>query len=1289
MKGGSLRTPLSVDRRHGAAPSTPVGGTPVRRSRGSAGDPLASLLADQAVTVKVGVRVRPMTDRERSDPDVSRIVSGDGSCVLLDTELHPSQAFYYDHVFWSIDPADQLFHNQKQVYESVAAPLLKSAFEGYNVCLLAYGQTGSGKTYSMMGRLGPEDAGTEDPCELAGVIPRFCMDLFKQTSSAEYQTTVQVSYYEIYQERIRDLLAASDDKRSGLRVREHPSLGPHVVGLTAVAVDGWPLMRSLMDQGNRLRATASTGMNNKSSRSHSVLTLTVTQTQTETVDGEQLESQQTAQVNLVDLAGSERVAQAHTTGVRLREGVVINKSLLTLGKVIMALVDGGRAHIPYRESALTWLLKESLGGNSRTAMLATISPCSSHAEETLSTLRYACKTNQIVNSVHVNEDPRARIIRELRAELERLRQEQTPAAPAAGEPADQQSPSTGTDSPNAIRHRLAITQLKRKLQQKELMLRTQHNELEEAKRRLAEGGGAARPAAAARPSAGVPFVGHVSQPSLVNLLPDPALTETVAYPLAEGDTTLGAAETAAVRLHGLLIDKLHCSVTRSGTRVTLHPSAGCVCTVNGSEVTAPTALQHGDRLVLAGEVFLRLHLPAHPLLGLRDFADAKAELDRKNEEKAAQEQERLRQRVKQELLQELEQEQADAELEKRAQQIQLEKQIDTLKEQLEQLKEQERRPPARSTDSPADSSSLNVSLYHSDLLEQIEGVFGDSSCRGSSGRSAAPSAAHPPVSAPDAARLSQLVTEGNALLRRLNKKVTLSSDLELSGGALRPVAMVTDGEHGVCTSWSLETTRGQGGHAQAALGGGDATRRRPSLCDVSVVLDSRSGWRQQHDLRRSGRLADDPAGGGRRRSSVRGRRCSDGQPEEAALSVAEFCSPLVHECADWRSAGARPVLLGIQSLQTALGAVEGVWRQPALLRAQDSFTEALVGLLSRWFRLSSAFAVWRRGRLSSEEDVEASISQLDDVMDRLQNGVGFIYQGIGGRVSSLAEEHLSGCRQLTVRLCRLIGTAAEELTEPETMTEGLTSDTLTELTAGAVMALDHAMLQLIRSCEDAEVLITGLVDDSVAPDSADAGGLYSAAHELVACLRSWLQRARTVQTAASGSGDSAGSSDPDPSLKYRLASVQQACGWVTALSSAVRLIVLAVDRHHRVPSAGGGRRSADAGLRQGRSELAAAAGAVLRHLDAADDSASTVLSGASDGGASRAARTPDTTMFGSLLDSPAGERLSPLPADQMAARLRQAVRQLERSPSKSSLRTPDSPVKGRVQFSRPARADRS
>ncbi|XP_043220342.1 kinesin-like protein KIF14 [Amphibalanus amphitrite] len=1278
-KRGSLRTPLSVDRRHGAAPSTPVGGTPVRRSRGSAGDPLASLLADQAVTVKVGVRVRPMTDRERSDPEVSRIVSGDGSCVLLDTELHPSQAFYYDHVFWSIDPADQLFHNQKQVYESVAAPLLKSAFEGYNVCLLAYGQTGSGKTYSMMGRLGAEDAGTEEPCELAGVIPRFCVDLFKQTASAEYQTTVQVSYYEIYQERIRDLLAASDDKRSGLRVREHPSLGPHVVGLTAVAVDGWPLMRSLMDQGNRLRATASTGMNNKSSRSHSVLTLTVTQTQTETVDGEQLESQQTAQVNLVDLAGSERVAQAHTTGVRLREGVVINKSLLTLGKVIMALVDGGRAHIPYRESALTWLLKESLGGNSRTAMLATISPCSSHAEETLSTLRYACKTNQIVNSVHVNEDPRARIIRELRAELERLRQEQsTPVAPAAGEPADQQSPSTGTDSPNAIRHRLAITQLKRKLQQKELMLRSQHNELEEAKRRLAEGGGAARPAAAARPSAGVPFVGHVSQPSLVNLLPDPALTETVAYPLAEGDTTLGAAETAAVRLHGLLIDKLHCSVTRSGTRVTLHPSAGCVCTVNGSEVTAPTALQHGDRLVLAGEVFLRLHLPAHPLLGLRDFADAKAELDRKNEEKAAQEQERLRQRVKQELLQELEQEQADAELEKRAQQIQLEKQIDTLKEQLEQLKEQERRPPVRSTDSPADSSSLNVSLYHSDLLEQIEGVFGDSSGRGSSGRSAAPSAAHPPVSAPDAARLSQLVTEGNALLRRLNKKVTLSSDLELSGGTLRPVAMVTDGEHGVCTSWNLETLEDKVASLRQLWEERDSSST--SLCDVSVVLDSRSGWRQQHDLRRSGRLADD-----------------DGQPEEAALSVAEFCSPLVHECADWRSAGARPVLLGIQALQTALGAVEGVWRQPALLRAQDSFTEALVGLLSRWFRLSSAFAVWRRGRLSSEEDVEASISQLDDVMDRLQNGIGFIYQGVGGRVSSLAEEHLSGCRRLTVRLCRLIGTAAEELTEPETMTEGLSSDTLTELTAGAVMALDHAMLQLIRSCEDAEVLITGLVDDSVAPESADSGGLYSAAHELVACLRSWLQRGRTVQTAASSSGDSSGSSDSDPSLKYRLASVQQACGWVTALSSAVRLIVLAVDRHHR-----GARLDratlCDAvrkllhscrRLTPGRSELAAAAGAVLRHLDAADDSASTVLSGASDGGASRAARTPDTTMFGSLLDSPAGECLSPLPADQMAARLRQAVRQLERSPSKSSLRTPDSPVKGRVQFSRPARADRS
>ncbi|XP_037081113.1 kinesin-like protein KIF14 [Pollicipes pollicipes] len=478
-KRSSLRTPLSTDRRpSGGGGGTPA--TPVRQCRSSGADPLAALFVDQTVTVKVGVRVRPLSERERADPELSRIVTGDATCVLLDTEQHPSQAFYYDHVFWSVDPADPLYHDQRQVYESVAAPLLKSTFEGYNVCLLAYGQTGSGKTYSMMGKLGSDDDGAGELGDLAGVIPRFCVDLFQQTAdSSEFRTTVQVSYYEIYQERIRDLLADWDGRRAALRVREHPTLGPHVVGLTNLEVDGWPLMRSLMDQGNRLRATASTGMNNKSSRSHSVMTLTVTRTQTETVDGEQLESQQTAQVNLVDLAGSERVAQAHTTGVRLKEGVIINKSLLTLGKVIMALVDGGRVHIPYRESTLTWLLKESLGGNSRTAMLATISPCSAHAEETLSTLRYACKTNQIVNSVHVNEDPRARIIRELRAELDRLRQEQTlVATPGGGDG----KPADAVDSPSAVRHRLAIAQLKRKLQQKEIMLHTQNNELEEAKR---------------------------------------------------------------------------------------------------------------------------------------------------------------------------------------------------------------------------------------------------------------------------------------------------------------------------------------------------------------------------------------------------------------------------------------------------------------------------------------------------------------------------------------------------------------------------------------------------------------------------------------------------------------------------------------------------------------------------------------------------------------------------------------------------------------------------------------
>lgn len=244
----------------------------------------------------------------------------------------------------------------------------------------------------------------------------------------EVKCHVEMSLLEVYNEKIHDLLVTreqTNQRRMPLRVREHPVNGPYVADLSANIVSSYNDVQGWLALGNKQRATAATGMNDKSSRSHSVLTLVMTQTQTEFVEGEEHDHSITSRINLVDLAGSERCNSAKTSGDRLREGASINKSLLTLGKVISALSEQSMTQktvfIPYRESVLTWLLKESIGGNSKTAMIATISPAGSNVEETLSTLRYAQQARTIINVAKVNEDTSAKLIRDLKAEVEKLR----------------------------------------------------------------------------------------------------------------------------------------------------------------------------------------------------------------------------------------------------------------------------------------------------------------------------------------------------------------------------------------------------------------------------------------------------------------------------------------------------------------------------------------------------------------------------------------------------------------------------------------------------------------------------------------------------------------------------------------------------------------------------------------------------------------------------------------------------------------------------------------------------
>lgn len=322
---------------------------------------------------------------------------------------HERKEFIFDKSFWSHDEKDAHYAHQHDIYASFGEEFLDHNFDGYHTCIFAYGQTGSGKSYTMMGTL-----------DQPGLIPRTCRGLFErieaeQNSSITYN--VHVSYFEIYNEHVKDLLTPRTNPPSYLKIRESKSDGVYVQSLTDEPVKCYEDIERLMKTGDMNRTTASTKMNDTSSRSHAVFTLTLKQIQHDIATDSTIE--RLARMRLVDLAGSERANRTEATGQRLREGGNINQSLTTLGRVIAALADPKRQRatrmtglqnqskrrvevVPYRDSVLTWLLKDSLGGNSKTAMVACISP--TDYDETLGTLRYADQAKRIRTKAHVNQD---------------------------------------------------------------------------------------------------------------------------------------------------------------------------------------------------------------------------------------------------------------------------------------------------------------------------------------------------------------------------------------------------------------------------------------------------------------------------------------------------------------------------------------------------------------------------------------------------------------------------------------------------------------------------------------------------------------------------------------------------------------------------------------------------------------------------------------------------------------------------------------------------------------------
>ncbi|XP_015600896.1 kinesin-like protein KIF13B isoform X3 [Cephus cinctus] len=546
--------------------------------------------------IKVAVRVRPFNRRE---------LELGTQCVVQMTEQqtilqHPSsmdkidrnkpKTFAFDHCFYSLEPGSENFASQEVVFNALGRDILDNAFQGYNACIFAYGQTGSGKSYTMMGS-----------GDNKGIIPRLCdnlFDLIAKQQSFELTYKVEVSYMEIYNEKVHDLLDPKQNKQS-LKVREHNVLGPYVDGLSQLAVTSFQDIDNLMAEGNKSRTVAATNMNSESSRSHAVFSVILTQTLTDFKSG--VSGEKVSRMSLVDLAGSERAVKTGAVGDRLKEGSNINKSLTTLGLVISKLADRSSGvknkdkFVPYRDSVLTWLLKDNLGGNSKTVMVATISPAADNYEETLSTLRYADRAKRIVNHAVVNEDPNARIIRELRQEVEALK-EMLLHATGQGSVVGQQR-----------------TDITEKLSESEKLMKemsqTWEEKLVKTERLQHERQQALEKMGISVQASGIQV--EKNKYYLVNLNDDPSLNELLVYYLKEKTLVGGRSATTEqdIQLHGLGILPEHCVITIEESGLFMTPLNGARCFVNGSQVVQKTPLLHGDRIVWGNHHFFRVNCP--------------------------------------------------------------------------------------------------------------------------------------------------------------------------------------------------------------------------------------------------------------------------------------------------------------------------------------------------------------------------------------------------------------------------------------------------------------------------------------------------------------------------------------------------------------------------------------------------------------------------------------------------------------------------------------------------------
>ncbi|XP_064610663.1 kinesin-like protein KIF28 isoform X2 [Liolophura sinensis] len=533
-------------------------------------------------------------------------MDGGQTCITDPSATEEPKKFSFDYSYWSHDgskegpdgyygadkshPNGKKFCDQKTVFNDLGVGVLKNAWEGYNSTLFAYGQTGSGKSWSIVGY------GVNK-----GVVPQFCEQMFvgideKKAGGDTTEYEVTFSMLEIYNEQVRDLLDTKPKQKGGLKVRQHPKKGFYADGLIVTPVGSYAEIEQKMDEGTMNRTVAATNMNATSSRAHTIVGITFVQ-KSKNAAGEEMAK--TAVINLVDLAGSERADSTGATGDRLKEGAAINQSLSCLGNCIAALADqssGKRVRVPFRDSVLTKLLKNALGGNSKTIMIAAISPADINYEESLSTLRYADRAKQIKTTATVNEDPTAALIRELQEENERLKKMMESGNMTVIKGDDEDDDDMSEEERASLKEELS--------QEYESLLAKNQLEMEEMKKNFEEKLAAARTVQ----ESGEPHPSHTevnekrnSVAHLYNLNMDPMLTGRIIFFIDTPEKTVGNPKGTGpndITLVGPSIAERHAIISiDSGGYVIEAGCANVRLLRNGKAVTAKTQLHHNDRLL--------------------------------------------------------------------------------------------------------------------------------------------------------------------------------------------------------------------------------------------------------------------------------------------------------------------------------------------------------------------------------------------------------------------------------------------------------------------------------------------------------------------------------------------------------------------------------------------------------------------------------------------------------------------------------------------------------------------